>query len=84
MTISEMQLQRDQALACFILAICISLAVFLSVYGKQEALAIANARDAVAVHETLLRQSAEILKQNQDALNTDRAALVIIEHARKQ
>jgi hypothetical protein len=84
MSTSEMQLQRDQALACFILALCISLAVFLSVFGKQEALAIANARDAVAVHETLLRQSVEILKQNQAALNSDRAALVNIEHAQKR
>jgi hypothetical protein len=84
MNTSEMQLQRDQALACFVLALCISLAVFLSVFGKRDALVIESAKDAVAFHETLLRQSAEVLKQNQDALNTVRTALFTIEHAKRR
>jgi hypothetical protein len=84
MSTLEMQLQRDQALACFILALCISLAVFLSVFGKQEELAIKSARDAAAAHETLLVQSAEVLKQNQDALKEVRAALENIERAKKR
>jgi uncharacterized protein HemX len=84
MSTSDMQVQRDQALACFILALCIALAVFLSVFGKQEALNIRSARDAVAAHETLLRQSYEVLKQNQDSLSAVRAALKNIERAERR
>jgi len=81
---TDMQMQRDQALACLVLACCISLAVFLSVFGKAEKLAIENARTEVAAHEILLRQTAEALKQNQSALNTTRAALDGIVRSQKQ
>jgi hypothetical protein len=81
MTASEMKMQRDQALACLILAVCITLAVFLSVFGRGEKLAIENARSAVSVHEALLRESAQALKQNQEALGAVRASLAKIEHA---
>lgn len=79
-----MKLQRDQALACLILAICITLAVFLSVFGKREKLAIEDARKAVALHEGLLRESAKTLQQNQDALTAARAALANIGEAHKR
>jgi hypothetical protein len=61
--------QRDQALACLILAGAVSLSVLLSVFGETDKAAIANARAAVAAHETLETQTAEVLAQNQRALD---------------
>jgi len=75
MSPSEMKGQRDQALACMILALCISLAVFLSVFGRSDSLAIAGARTSVANHEGLLRDASRVLQQNQDALKSARASL---------
>lgn len=66
--------QRDQALACMILALCITLAVFFSVFGEHERMAIENAKKMAALHETLLRQSSDVLRQNQEALNMARTA----------
>jgi hypothetical protein len=75
MSLTEMRLQRDQALACMILSICISVAVFLSVFGKGDSLAIASAKNAVAIHEGLLRDNAKVLQRNQDELNSIQSAL---------
>jgi hypothetical protein len=84
MSVSEIRAQRDQALACLILAVCIALAVFISVFGDRDRSAIDSAHAAVAVHEGLLRQSAENLKTNQDALYGVRAALGNLERARQK
>jgi hypothetical protein len=75
MNIAELQMQRDRALACLILAVCISLACFLSVFGKGERLAMESAKSAVVAHEILLRETARTLDQNQEALIAVRAAL---------
>lgn len=81
---SEMQLQRDQALGCMILALGVSLAVFLSAFGKADALALAGARETVTVHERLLRDTDQALKQNQDALIQARTALEAIRQSRRR
>lgn len=75
MTQPEMRLQRDQALACLVLSVSAALAVFLSVFGKNDRLAAENVRKAVIQHEGLLRGSAAALLQNQRALAEVRAAL---------
>ena len=75
MNCSEMRSQRDLAVACFVLAFCVSLAVFLSVFGRSTSNAIDDAKKAVAIHERMLGESAKALKQNQDALGEARAAL---------
>jgi hypothetical protein len=84
MTLSETQTQRDRALACLILAVCLSVTVLLSVFGSKEKLAIETARNAVTLHEGLLRDSARTLQQNQDALKTARAALASFDSAHQQ
>ena len=81
MSVSEMHAQRDQALACLVLAACIALAVFLSVFGKHDRIAIDAAKAAVGVHEKLLQESADDLKTNQDALNSVQAALSAFKRA---
>jgi hypothetical protein len=81
---SEMHLQRDQALACLILALCASAAVFLSVFGGRERIAIEEARTRVALHEGLLSQSAAVLRQNHAALVAVRAALSAEEGTRQR
>jgi len=83
MNAAEMQSQRDGALGCLILAVCVTLATFLNVFGKQERLSIEDARRAVAVHETLAREAAENLKQNQNALDNVCAALEAIKSAHR-
>jgi hypothetical protein len=83
MSVPGLQSQRDYALACMILALCIALSVHLSVFGRGESLAIANARRAVAIHETLLRDTTRAFQQDQDALNSVRAALESIQKARR-
>ncbi len=75
MSSPEMQRQRDHALACLILALSVAAAVFVSVFGGREGLLFEEARQAVALHERLLRESAETLRQNQAELRTVRAAL---------
>ena len=81
---SEMRLQRDQALACLILALCASIAVFLSVFGGRDTMAIDDAQRRVDLHEGLLRQSAAALQQNEAALAGARAALLAEEGARRR
>jgi hypothetical protein len=75
MSDSEMEFQRDQALACMVMVFCITLAVFLSVFGRGDSLSIAGANVAVTVHEGLLRDSRIVLHQNQDALLAARGSL---------
>jgi hypothetical protein len=79
MSVPEMKAQRDQALACLILAVCITLAVFLSVFGNGDRTAIDDGRRAVALHEGILRESAGDLKNNQIALSAVSAALANFE-----
>jgi hypothetical protein len=81
---SEMHHQRDQALACLVLALCAAAGVFLSVFGSRERIAIEEARTRVALHEGLLSQSAAVLKQNHAALAAVRAALSAEEGARQR
>ena len=81
---SGMRLQRDQALSCLVLSVGAALAVFLSVFGPKERVALENARGAVALHEGLLRQSAAVLQQNRDALGAARAAFLAEKGARQR
>jgi hypothetical protein len=83
MSLPGLRAQRDCALACMILALCTALAVHLSVFGRGEALAIANARKAVAVHEALLRDTTKAYVQNADALKAASEALKSIQKARR-
>ena len=79
-----MKAQRDQALACSILAACISLAVFLSAFGNHETVAIEKAQRAVAVHEAMLRQSTEIIRQNKTELYVVTLALENLEQSQRR
>jgi type VI protein secretion system component VasK len=84
MNVSDIRAQRDQALACLVLAVCIALAVFLSVFSERDRIAIDSAKAAVAVHEKLLQESSDNLKTNQDALNSVQAALDALERAHRR
>jgi hypothetical protein len=81
MTLPEAKLRRDRALACMILAASTALAVFLSVFGGRDSLALAGAREEVARHEGLLRDTSAVLQQNHLALVSTRASLKAIEPA---
>jgi Pyruvate/2-oxoacid:ferredoxin oxidoreductase gamma subunit len=74
MTPADLRQQRDQALACLLLAACTALAVFATALGVPERPAIEEARKAVALHERLLEESARAVQQNQKALDAARAA----------
>jgi hypothetical protein len=69
----EMKAQRDQALACFILAGSISLAVVFSVFGPTPQ--IDAARGLVETHRKLEQESRLVLAQNQAALAEVQKAL---------
>jgi hypothetical protein len=75
MSATSMRTQRNQAVACMVLSLVISSAVFLSVFGSTDSLAIAGARRAAAVHEAILRDTSRALEQNQAALAAVQAAL---------
>jgi len=74
-----MRLHRDQALACLILALCVTSAAYLSIYGGTETTNVEVSWKAVAFHEQLLKEAAETLQKNQDSLNSDRASLTKLE-----
>lgn len=76
--------ERNQALACMLLATCIAGATFLSVFGRGDLLAIENARQAAAVHEGLLRQTREALRQNLQARDAARAAFEAVQKSRSR
>lgn len=80
MTILEIRAQRNEALACVIMAICITAAIFASVYGSKDEIAIENARSAVAAHKILLNQVDDTLRQNQKALDVINSILANGEH----
>ena len=84
MSLYEVQLQRDRALACMILAVFFWRGVFLSVFGKGNSFAIAEARKAAAVHEGLLRESSAVLQENLDALAAAQGALETVKKARSR
>jgi hypothetical protein len=84
MSPSVMEHQRNQALACMILAICIAGATFLSVFGTGDSVAIARAREAAVVHEGLLRDTTEALRQNQQARDAVRLVYEALERSRKR
>jgi hypothetical protein len=83
MSPSAMRFQRDQALACMILALCTCLAAFLSAFGGGDPPAITAARSAVAFHEGLLLETAKALQQNQDALRSVQDSLGALQRARR-
>jgi uncharacterized protein HemX len=66
--------QRDQALACAVLALIISLAVILSNFGKAPA-QYQQALAAIEQHKALIAQHTEILRANQLALTQNQAEL---------
>ncbi len=84
MRLPEMQIQRDRALACMILALCTALAAFFSVFGSADSLALADARAAVAAHEGLLRETSVALSRNLEALKTAQASLESLEKAKRK
>ena len=84
MSVSEMHAQRDQALACLVLAVCIALAVFLSVFSGHDRTAIDSAKAAVVIHEKLLQESSDNLETNQDALKSVQAALDAFERSHRR
>jgi hypothetical protein len=84
MTPSAIQRGRDRALAAMILAVCIAGATFLSVFGKGDSLAIAWARDAAVVHERLLRDTTQALRQNQQARDAARLEFEAVERSRQK
>jgi hypothetical protein len=75
MTCAEMRVRRNQALACFILALGISSVIFLSILGGQDKLALDEVGKAIVLHEALLRDAEANLSQNQNALAAVKAAL---------
>jgi len=66
--------QRDQALACAVLALMISLAVILSNFGKVPRPYL-QARAAIEQHKALIAQHTEILRANQSVLTQNQAEL---------
>jgi hypothetical protein len=83
MNAEDIRRQRDQALACMILALCIAAAAFLSVFGDTDSLAIEQARRTAEVHEGLLRGTKEALRQNVLARDAARSALEAIQKSRR-
>jgi len=67
-----------------ILALVIALAVFFSVFGRADSLALAGARTAVAAHEGLLHGTSVALSQNLEALRLAQAALESVKKAEQR
>jgi hypothetical protein len=70
MKVSVQKEQRNQAFACFILALSMACSVFSSAFGKHDALAFEQTRNSIFVHEKLLRQSKEYLRECQNTLTS--------------
>ena len=70
-----MRRQIDQAFACMWLAVCISLAVFLSVFGKSNRVAIEDARALLTLNQQQQDDVETALRNNQRALSDAEAAL---------
>ena len=66
--------QRDQALACAVLALIISLAVILSNFGNEPR-PYQQARAAIEQHKALIAQHTEILRANQSVLAQNQVEL---------
>jgi hypothetical protein len=75
MTDSSIKQRRDQALACLVLASCIALAAFSSVFGDSDMRAIEQARKSLTVHENLRRDTVKALQENREALAAVETAL---------
>ena len=71
--VATLKPQREQAMACLWLALTISAAAFLSVFGSKPE--IASARAAVAAHRRILAEVEDVLKVNQSVLRDGEAAL---------
>ena len=84
MSPNEMQLQRDRALACAVLAVCITSAVFLSVFATGEKAGMENSRRAIALHEGLVTESATVLRHNKEALKAALAAYADLHNAHQR
>ena len=74
MTIKEMKVQRDQALACALLAACITISVFLSIFGKGEQSDINRAK-------TFLSDNLQLQQNVESALSNNQKALVEVQMA---
>jgi len=74
--------QRDQALGCCWFSFVIAAAVFATALGSRDT-AIAEARQAVAVHQALFRQTVELLEQNQKELHATKASLERLQAAER-
>jgi ABC-type uncharacterized transport system YnjBCD ATPase subunit len=68
MTGQQIRTQRDQALACLVVAAAFSLATFASVFSAAQRARVDSVRAVVAHHETLLLESARDLQTNKDVL----------------
>lgn len=66
--------QRDQALACALLALAVMTAVLLSNFGP-ESLEMERARTAVRQHRELQEQHREILRANEAVLRQNQVEL---------
>ena len=75
MNAEKTMFQRDQAQACMFLAFCITLAVFLSVFGTADRTQLESTESAVRLHEKLLRDLDTVIKDNEQALRTAKMAL---------
>ena len=68
-----MKAQREQALACLVLAVSISLAVIFSVFGKAPE--IDSARASAELHRGLEKESRLLLESNRASLGDMQKAL---------
>lgn len=68
------RVQRDQALACALLFLCLLLAMLWSNYGPEPR-QIIHARTAILEHRMLLVRHQEILRANEQALVQTKAEL---------
>ena len=68
MTAKDITIQREWAAVSMILLGSIALAVLISVFGREATRAINDVRAEVKIHETLLLNARQDLKNNERAL----------------
>jgi len=81
LSIVTLRRQRDQALACLILALMLSLAAFLTAFDPRQKQGIEGARQMLALHESQFRNSIVLYEQNKKELSDVSAALDNIRRA---
>jgi hypothetical protein len=75
--------QREQALACFWLALTVAVALPLSIFGDRGE-AATSARQTIEVHRKLVAEADGLLRENEKALQNVQQALQNVRAARRR